>query len=631
MKIYFSHLKKFIEDNVSINDISNCLFQLGHENDYANNILDIEFTPNKGDCLSVMGLARDINPIHKTNINVDVFDEAIDELDFNFDNHIPNFCPKISFLKIDIDNIPDSYCSYLEDYFVKLGNKKVNFFTDISNYIAYELGQPIHCYDYKKVKNGISLEKINHESIFKSLLGDEINIKPEENTFMQNNKIINLPGIIGGDITKCTKDTKSSLVECAFFNPDMIIGKNIEYGINSDAAYRFERGVDLNAQEHVLRRFIKIVQDHTNISSVRIKTFSYHEKKPKRFDLDHNKINKILGTSLSNFDIENILTKLGFKVDNNIEVPSWRSDINNTNDLSEEIARVIGYDNIRIKEYKKKPPPVKKFNSDKINLIRNYLINEGFNEVINDPFDNNSNKSSIRIDNPLDKNKCYLRSNLLDSLIRNLEYNEKRQRDSIKIFEISDIYLNNNGIYCEPRISIIISGRQGNNYKLFNKKLDKSYLSSIVSKFTDVQIEEISRDRINSKVKNKVFAIESKLDDINIKDFDLPLMKNYEFVIYKPISELPSTYRDLSISIKNDFLFEDLIKNIFRLNLHDLEKRFIFDFYRDKNKKNIKIGFRFIFRSNKFTLKDGHIDEQMNKVYEIIDSTDGVEIPGLNR
>ena len=115
MKILFPHLKNYFFDNLDIDSVSNLLFQLGHENEIHKDILDIEFTPNKGDCLSVFGIARDLNTVHKTNLDIDIYHGNINELDFKFKNDLPNFCPNISFLKIEIDNPPKEYKPYLEN------------------------------------------------------------------------------------------------------------------------------------------------------------------------------------------------------------------------------------------------------------------------------------------------------------------------------------------------------------------------------------------------------------------------------------------------------------------------------------------------------------------------------------
>ena len=222
MKILFSHLKRFLPNDININTISDSLFKLGHEHEIDQEIFDIEFTPNKGDCLSVYGLARDLNAIHDVNLKLDLYEDHIDELELKFKNSIPDFCSNISFLKIEIDKPVIKYKDYLDDYFKNFGISKNNFFTDISNYLAYEIGQPTHCYDFNEVKDGFELALNKSHSSFQTLIGEVINLPPGEQVFVKGNEIINLAGVMGGESTKCADSSVKVLVECAFFNPDMI-------------------------------------------------------------------------------------------------------------------------------------------------------------------------------------------------------------------------------------------------------------------------------------------------------------------------------------------------------------------------------------------------------------------------
>ena len=175
------------------------------------------------------------------------------------------------------------------------------------------------------------------------------------------------------------------LIECAFFNPEAIIGKSTKYNLASDAAHKFERGVDINAQENTLRRFIHIVSEHTRIFKLNLKTFDYSKKQDLILNIDEQKINSILGTSLSRVDYVNYLSKLGFITDNKIKVPSYRTDIANQNDIAEEVARIIGFNNIPSK-------PINFLNKKNINKasntlkLKSLLVNNGFSEVINYPF-----------------------------------------------------------------------------------------------------------------------------------------------------------------------------------------------------------------------------------------------------
>jgi Phenylalanyl-tRNA synthetase beta subunit len=147
MKALVNDLKVRIKDPISTEELSDLLFQLGHENNIENNIIDIDITPNRGDCLSLLGILRDLKNFYEIDAKYETYEEILDSFNLNFINESIESCPNISFLKIDIDETTSDYKAYLESFFSELGNKKINFFTDISNYLSYELGQPTHCYD----------------------------------------------------------------------------------------------------------------------------------------------------------------------------------------------------------------------------------------------------------------------------------------------------------------------------------------------------------------------------------------------------------------------------------------------------------------------------------------------------
>jgi phenylalanyl-tRNA synthetase beta chain len=367
---------------------------------------------------------------------------------------------------------------------------------------------------------------------------------------------------MGGESTACSSETKRVLVECAYFNPESIIGKSIKYNLVSDAAHKFERGVDIASQEMVLRRFIKIVQDHAKIKSIRFKSFGEAHNEDLYIPIDVNKINKILGTSLNKDEYLKHLKGLGFDILDEIKVPSYRHDIETNNDLAEEIARVIGYNNI-------KSTPINLQNvannhEDKVAKLESLLVNNGFSEVINFPFTLNKEKESINIDNPLDSNRNNLRISLKDSLIENLLYNERRQKDSIKLFEISDIYTKDEAIKQQKKLGLIISGRQGHNYKDFSKKLDKKYLNKLLylNYAEDIfEINEISRNSLDTKKKDKIFYVETPIEDIPMSFFSKlsTLKKAINFIKYKAISEYPSSSRDFSFVIEDSQIIHEII------------------------------------------------------------------------
>ena len=197
----------------------------------------------------------------------------------------------------------------------------------------------------------------------------------------------------------------------------------------------------------------------------------------------------------------NILMNLGFEIDGYVlSVPSYRHDINTHNDLAEEIARVLGYDNIP----SLKPDIYDKTNSASMeNKLKNYLIKKVFLKLLTSPFSSKEAKNSIMVDNPLDSNKSYLRTNLLDSLIENLLYNERRQKESIQLFEISNVYEEQNKqINQKKKISLLVSGRMGNTYENFNKHFNKEFLREILYPILEeekIEVQELSKRKTRYK------------------------------------------------------------------------------------------------------------------------------------
>ena len=634
MKFAYKHILSNVLQNLNTNDLSEKLFQLGHEHEFNDEIIDVELTPNRGDCLSLNGILRDLNLFYNIKSNHSIYKEDIKKLDFNFTNKAVSDCPRVSFLKIEIENPTEDYNKELESYFSDLGVKKNNFFTDISNYVSYETGQPTHCYEASEVCDGLTLDYFEGEEKFETLLGKTIELNDRNLVFLnKKNEIVNLAGIVGSMSTSCKKTTKSVIVECAYFNPEAIIGKSVKYALNSEAAHKFERNVDPACHEFTLRRFIKIVEEHATIKKLEALFIEHIPLKKNIIELSINKINEILGTDLSQIDCNNYLNLLGFVCEDNfIEVPSYRHDINSHNDLAEEIARAIGYDSIKSKNFEISLNKNQSNNYGEEVKIKNLLVDNGFSEVINDPFVPFGVESSIKVDNPLDSNRQFLRTNLKNSLLENLLYNERRQKDIIKIFEIGDIYTSSSN-QSNRFIGIIVSGRVDKNYKDFNKKLDKEYLSNILNTYIDDKValnyEIISREGLDSKSQNVITYLELDINSLKINYQTTIAKKNNFDVNYTPVSDYPSSTRDLSFSVTDFSKFDKLQSYILSYEHKFLKEVFIFDYFYSDKRNEIKIGFRFIFQSNQKTLEDQEINELLKIIINHTTSMGGIKIPGI--
>ncbi|MDC0347789.1 phenylalanine--tRNA ligase beta subunit-related protein [Gammaproteobacteria bacterium] len=634
MKIAYSHLVQYMPENPTIGQISDSLFQLGHEHEIEGNIFDMEFTPNRGDCLSINGLLRDLAVFYSIDLNQDIYNERLNELKIDFENQSEKICPKISFLKLEIDKVPELYKKSLDDYFSDLNISKNNFFSDVSNYISYETGQPTHCYDADTINEKLTFHEIEKQEEFETLLDKKITLKNKNAVFSLNNKVINLAGIMGGKSTACSAHTKTVLVECAYFKPEAIIGKSVKYDIKSEASHKFERGVDQDSQDKVLRRFIHVVSEHANIKEMSIVSYNYKENQGIKIPVNVNKINQIIGININENDYLNYLKKLGFAIEENfVKVPSFRSDIKTQNDLAEEVARVIGYDNISRAEIN--VPKNENHNyKDVENKLRYFLLDYGFYEVINSPFVGITSKEAIKVDNPLDSNRAFLRTNLTDSLVENLLFNERRQKDSVKLFEISDVYSSDSRIHKKRMLSIIASGRVGLNYQDFSKKIDKKYLTAMFQELLPNEVFDfqiLSRGSLDTKIKSEIIALE-----VNIERFSTDILSYKEasqspqsFAQFNPISDLPSSTKDLSYLIK-DFSKIRELENLFLSYQSDIVKNiFIFDYFHNEKAQEVKIGFRIVFQSKETTLTAAQIELVYNDLINQSLKIDGISIPGI--
>ena len=633
MKIHINHLKRFIKDDIDADELSEKLMHLGHENTYQKGIFDLEITPNRGDCLSIKGILRELNNFYDVDYSFKTFNGKIEEFDFNFINSSENDCPVINFLHIEVDKIPSQYKSYLESFFDELNINKNNFFTDISNYVSYEQGNPTHCYDLEKVGDQLVLEKLKEKVSFKTLTGKNIDLCESDLVFTNGKNVLNLAGVMGGKSTSCNNDTKKVLIECAFFRPESLIGKSIKYGLNSEAAHKFERGIDSLMLENTLRRFISIVEDHTKITNLSLYQKVYQDYESRCIKNDKSKVEKILGIEIKDDTYTKILENLGFSIDEKIIIPSFRHDVEDLNHIAEEVARVIGYNKIPLENLDILPKKLhQNKNEDKLRLL---LANKGFYETINYPFESEEKISSLKLDNPLDSNKPFLRTSIANSLIRNLEYNERRQKDSIKLFEISNLYESEDDLIEKRKLAIIMTGRIGQNYEYFNKIIDLQYSKKLLLEISEdlCDIKEIPRSIVNSKNNTKIFFAEMDLCNLSInKDIDsLKSFIKFNNIIYSDISEYPSTKRDLSFLIKDNSKKKVLLLVLESFNNKLLKEKFMFDLYEDPKSGNIKVGYRFIFQSDLKTLTDEEVDKVINAIVESTLEIEGIEIPGLRK
>lgn len=427
-------------------------------------IIEIDLTPNRSDCFSLLGIARDLAAYFKLDL---IYPKLKSDLAFkSFPIKIldEDACP--SYQGLILKNFDNSITSpsWLIKALEVFNTKSTNFLVDLTNYVMFELGQPLHSFDKDKINGGIKvLTAANNFTEIKLLNASSINLKKDELLIADDGKPLALAGIMGA--YSCTTElaTKNIFIESAFFSPSKVKGVARRFGFQTEASLRFERGVDPLLPEITLARFAhllkEIVPDCDLYKTDGVKTKSLDKYLNRSIKVDINKINSLLGNQIEKNVIVDILTRLNFVVAPStnddfiidVKVPSYRLDVEILADIAEEITRVYGFNKIKTNsisinfaaiEKGLKQPYLHKIK------IKSSLALDGFNECINysfhNPLDkeiyNQENYSQVALENPINKNFSHMRLSLWPSLLANLEENLKKSQESYKLFEMANIY-----------------------------------------------------------------------------------------------------------------------------------------------------------------------------------------------
>jgi len=441
-------------------------------------ILHFDITPNRPDCLSVIGITREIIAI----LNTHKFDYKINEK-YLYLNTLNNFQSKKS-KNIDVQNLNFEKCLrysgseissivvenspfWIKDRLIKSGLRPINNIVDVTNYVMMELGQPLHAFDLSKIKTKkIEVKSSKNKEKFKSLDGENRELNSNILSITDGAQSIGLAGIIGGFNSEIDSKTKNIFLESACFEMSNIRQSSKELGLNTDASHRFERGVPIELSIIALNRAIALIDDINKKEIIINGNWDLYSKNikinpNKKQNLTGQRYKKIIGESITRKETANILNSLGFNASasktnetnftQEVKIPYWRSDITIEDDLIEEIARIKGYDNLSSEplQYPKNNIPVDN-NIMYRNNIRNEMKSMGYIETINYPTINNTEynltnlnvNSPIKLQNPINKKNNILRPNLKTGLINNISINSKKypEIDSWKFYELGRIF-----------------------------------------------------------------------------------------------------------------------------------------------------------------------------------------------
>lgn len=634
-------------------------------------IFNLKITPNRADCLSVLGIAREIAAITNTLVK----DIEYNKNPVSIEKILPvelkasNLCGRFTGRIIEgVDNTVTTPL-WLKKRLESSGIKSISAIVDISNYVMLEHGCPSHIFDLNRLnENNLIIRWAEKNEQVTLLNGQILHLDDNVGVIASGNKIESISGIMGSLNSAVSNDTKDIYIELAFWKPQAIIGKSRKYKISSEASYRFERGVDYMNSIKELEFISEMIIDICGGKAGPIDDHIYELPLRNSIPFRISRCQRILGVNIEINKIKEIFTNLGFKfyLDQNdffnVTPPSYRFDIKIEEDLIEEIARIYGFDNIPeipvIAPLNMLSISESKFT---IHELRHLIASRDYHEIINYGFiDENeeinysNNLDPIKLLNPISSNLSVMRSSLIPGLVSKIKYNFHRKQQRIRLFEIGRVFLKDNKIKTNNfsvkgvRQPIFISGASfgllfNDQWGLKNRNVDFYDVKSDVQFLFGKKSSQIKFEKYAHKMLHPGKGAQIILDGkyigligelhplLTLKlelpsspivfELDLNILSEKEVISIENISRFPIVIRDLSITVNENLSYQSVIDNINNVikNNNDLsiiKSIELFDVWTNKSINNIKssknLGLRFYFQRQDKTLDDETIMNCMN-------------------
>ena len=415
-------------------------------------IIEVDLTPNRADCLSVKGLAREVGTLNK----IDVTESSISPVAASIDTKVAvtlsaaDACPKYVGRVLQGINVKAQTPLWMVEKLRRSGIRSIDPIVDVTNFVLLEQGQPMHAFDLSKLDGGIDVRMAKDQEPLTLLDGQEIKLKADTLVIADQSKALCIAGVMGGEFSGVTTETQDIFLEVAYFNPIAIAGKARNYGLHTDSSHRFERGVDYRLQATAMERATQLILDICGGEAGPVIETVEDSTMPSEVSvvLRASRVTQVLALELPKADITDMLTRLGMGVTEteagwSVDVPSYRFDISIEPDLIEEIARIYGYNNLPVSM------PVASLDLEMQDetqtaeqVIKQFWVSRGYQEAITYSFvDPKVQKlvdpevDGLALANPISADMGVMRSNLWVGLIKAAEHNLNRQQDTVRLFE----------------------------------------------------------------------------------------------------------------------------------------------------------------------------------------------------
>ncbi|MDO6743979.1 phenylalanine--tRNA ligase subunit beta [Tenacibaculum soleae] len=654
-----------LDDAIAPGTLGSEVFNI--ETDY---VFEIGLTPNRADAMSHFGVARDLRAgliQQGTNIELispSVSDFHVDERTLKIDievedkNLVPRYCG-ITITDIEVKESPE----WIQNRLKAIGIVPKNNIVDITNYVLHELGQPLHAFDANKIRgNKVLVKTLEAGTKFTTL--DEVERTLDADDIMicdADDNPLCIGGVFGGITSGVTEHTTSVFLESAYFNPVSIRKTAKRHALNTDASFRFERGIDVNLTKYALKRAALLIEEYAG-GKMSSDILDFYPERIEDFEvfLSFENTYKLIGQEIPRETIKNILASLEIKINSvtdaglGLVIPSYRVDVQREADIIEEILRVYGYNNI---EFSHKLNTSISFDSDKEvkieNIVANQLTSLGFNETMANSLtkedyvalsDNLNPANNVEMLNPLSNDLKVMRQSLLFSGLESVSYNINRKNNTLKFYEFGKTYHKYESGYQEDKhLTLFVTGnRTKDSWKTVNKTSDFFYLKGIVTsllsrlgleklKTSPVKADIFSEGIVLSLGKTKLveFGVVKRaiLKEFSIKqevlfaDFNWQNILNFvgkKNIKVTDLAKFPSVKRDLALLLDDKVEFKEIYNLAFQSEKKLLKEVDLFDVYEgDKlpeGKKSYAVSF--VLQDENKTLADKQIDKIMQKLQQ---------------
>jgi phenylalanyl-tRNA synthetase beta chain len=632
-------------------------------------IYEVDLTPNRADCLSVTGIARELAVLTGQPLKKHQLEPVSATINDQFPVRIEDYksCPKYAGRVVRGVSATALTPQWMQERLRRCGIRSLGPLVDITNYVMLELGQPMHAFDLHKLKGEIVVRKALSDESLVLLDGVEVTLDDQTLVIADQDSALALAGVMGGSDSAVSDDTVDIFLESAFFKPEVIAGKARSYGLHTESSHRFERGVDFKMQTTAIERATRLIIDICGGQPGPVSELSSEGNVPQLspIALRRTQVARVLGVSLGDTKIVNILSGLGCELSSSelgwsVVPPSYRFDLRIEVDLIEELARVYGYDNIPA--HSRSWAPVIEAEPEatvSLQRIKSEFVDLGYQEVITYSFVDaktegllNPDHQAMTLENPISSELSTMRTTLWGGLLQAVSHNLRRQQSRVRIFETGLVFIpGESGLEQRQRIAGAVMGNvlpeqwaspsrdvdffdiKGDLQSLLDRRgLDYRWASGRHAALHPGQTAEIfCKGQSVGWVGSLHPELQQKLDvckRVFLFEFDIATMTQGELPAFRALSRFPAVRRDLALLVDEGVSYGQISSSIEALELAILSEYQIFDVYQGEGlvsgRKSLALGL--ILQELSRTLEEEEVERTVSLILKKLKADVGASL-----